>query len=244
MPETAVVLCGGLAKRMRPLTETIPKCMAPLGGRPLLDYHLEMMDAAGIRHVILAAGYRNDIIKDYYGNGKFTYSIETNPLGTGGAVRKALDHVTDTEFFVINGDDVFSELDLAEFGKACTGHNALVSSLFPQQYGIVFREDGEWIKIDQKPVLPDVWANTGIYLFQRGIPLPENGDFETTTFKQVRLKEHKYKGRWLSINTEKQLGEAEKSLRESPVVFRHRPPLADPFEYVDWLTTRYGKAEA
>ena len=160
MPETAVVLCGGLAKRMRPLTETIPKCMAPLGlagGRPLLDYHLEMMDAAGVKHIILAAGYRHEVIGDYYGKDSFVYSVEDKPLGTGGAVRKALGHVKEGEFFVVNGDDVFPDMDLGDFGRKCSGNNALVSSRFPQQYGIVVSDGmGNITSFKQKPVLHDV----------------------------------------------------------------------------------------
>ncbi len=241
MPGTAIVLCGGLAKRMRPLTETIPKCMAPLGpngGRPLLDYHLEMMDAAGVRHIILAAGYRNEVIKDYYGNEGFTYSAETEPLGTGGAVRKAMEHVAETEFFVINGDDVFPDLNLGRFGLVCTGKNALVSSRFPQHYGIVESDESRKITgFRQKPVLEDVWANTGIYLFQRGIQLPKKGDFETTTFPELvragSMEDFRYKGRWLSLNTEKDLDAANAALKQQPFGFRHRKARVE--DYTAWL---------
>ncbi len=241
MPQTAIVLCGGLAKRMRPLTDTIPKCMAPLGpngGRPLLDYHLEMMDAAGVKHVILAAGYRNEVIKDYYGNEGFTYSVEPEPLGTGGAVRKAMEHVKEKETFVINGDDVFPDLDLGRFGLVCSGKNALVSSRFPQHYGIVESDETRRItSFAQKPVLEDVWANTGIYLFQRSIQLPERGDFETTTFPELvragLMHEYRYNGRWLSLNTEKDLAAANAALGERPFRFGHRGARVE--DYTAWL---------
>src|SRR3989344_9543197 len=116
----AIVLAGGLGKRMRPLTEDIPKCLVSVAGKPLLDYQLERLRKAGIEKIIVACGYKWEKIKQIYGS-SVIYSVEKEPLGTGGAVKKALEHIDGKEFLVLNADD-FSDANLKEFIKI--GSNA------------------------------------------------------------------------------------------------------------------------
>ncbi|ACE85574.1 N-acetylmuramate alpha-1-phosphate uridylyltransferase MurU [Cellvibrio japonicus] len=117
----AMILAAGLGQRMRPLTNHLPKPMLPLGGKPLLDYHLEKLPAAGITQVIINLAYLGDKIRAYVGDGQrygleVIYSEEPEPLETGGALLKALPLLGESPFLLINGD-VWCDLDLRQFSQ-------------------------------------------------------------------------------------------------------------------------------
>ena len=104
-----VILAGGLATRMRPLTEQIPKSLIQIGGRPFLWHQLQLLKSHGVRHVVLAVGYLGDRIQQQFGDGseigmRIDYSFDgPNLLGTAGAVRGALPLLPES-FFVLYGD--------------------------------------------------------------------------------------------------------------------------------------------
>ncbi len=104
-----VILAGGLATRLRPLTEKIPKAMVQVGGHPFIFHQLRLLRARGVQRVIISAWYRGEIIQNYVKAGEnFGLQVEyvfdgERPLGTGGAVRKAL-NLFDGPFFVLYGD--------------------------------------------------------------------------------------------------------------------------------------------
>src|SRR2546425_6803566 len=105
----AVILAGGLATRLRPLTENIPKALIDVGGRPFLWHQLQLLKRHGIRRAVLALGYLGESIQERFGNGSelgisLEYSFD-GPLllGTGGAIRKALPLLPE-RFFVLYGD--------------------------------------------------------------------------------------------------------------------------------------------
>jgi NDP-sugar pyrophosphorylase family protein len=103
-----VILAGGLGTRMLPLTETIPKPMLPVAGRPFLQHQLELVSRHGLRRVLLLVGYLGEHIREHFGDGaklgcEIQYSFERTPLGTGGALKLAARQLED-EFIVLNGD--------------------------------------------------------------------------------------------------------------------------------------------
>ena len=104
-----VILAGGLATRLRPLTEKIPKALAEVAGRPFLEHQIELLKSNSIAEVILCVGYLGEMIKERYGGGetlgvKIRYSFDgPKLLGTGGAIKKALAFLPDA-FFVLYGD--------------------------------------------------------------------------------------------------------------------------------------------
>ena len=111
----AIVLVGGEGTRLRPLTYGTPKPMVPIANVPFLARTMERLYEAGIRDVILPAGYMPQAIVDYFGDGsalgmKITYVIEETPLGTAGALKNVEQHITGA-FFVLNGD-ILTSLDL------------------------------------------------------------------------------------------------------------------------------------
>jgi NDP-sugar pyrophosphorylase family protein len=109
MIETAALLCGGLATRLRPLTEKIPKSLIEVAGRPFIDWQLSLLQRKGIRNVVLCAGVMGAEIERTVGNGRkwglqIKYSHDgPKPLGTAGALRKARPYLTDP-FWVFYGD--------------------------------------------------------------------------------------------------------------------------------------------
>lgn len=103
------ILCGGLATRLRPLTEKIPKSMIPIRGEPFIAYQLRLLESKGIRRVILCTGFLGESIEDFVGNGsrfrlEISYAFDgPEPLGTAGAIRNALP-LLGPQFFVLYGD--------------------------------------------------------------------------------------------------------------------------------------------
>ena len=111
----AIVLAGGFGTRLRSVVSEVPKPMAIIGDKPFLEYVLQYLQKNEIKRVILAVGYKWKIIKEYFGdkfeNIELVYSVEDEPLGTGGAIKKAMNQVQNNQIYIINGDTFF-DVDL------------------------------------------------------------------------------------------------------------------------------------
>lgn len=110
---TAVILVGGLGTRLRSVVPNLPKPMAPINGRPFLEYQLDYWIAQGVSRFVLSAAYRNEIITNHFGGNykgvEIDYVIEKEPLGTGGALLLATEKVNNDEsFLLLNGDTYFA----------------------------------------------------------------------------------------------------------------------------------------
>jgi len=120
MPSAAdtIVLCGGAGLRLRSVTGDAPKSLASIGGRPFLDILLSQLRRHGFQHVILAVGYQKELIRSHFDNRahdmSLEYSIESTPLGTGGALRNAVDFVQSDSVLIMNGDS-YTDADLSGF---------------------------------------------------------------------------------------------------------------------------------
>jgi len=136
-----IILAGGLATRLRPITEKIPKALIEVGGQPFIAHQLRLLHSRGIRRVIISTWYRGEMIREYVGNGShFEMHVEyicdgDSPLGTGGAIRRAL-RLLDEPFFVLYGDS-YLPCDYAD-----------IQSFFytGKQPGLmtVYRNHGKW----------------------------------------------------------------------------------------------------
>ncbi len=121
----AMILAAGLGKRMRPLTDTLPKPLIPVRGKPLIAYHLEALARAGVTEVIINLAYRGSQIQEYVGDGaawglQVAYSSEPEPLETGGAILHAQELLGDAPFILLNAD-VFTDFDFSGLLKAPLG---------------------------------------------------------------------------------------------------------------------------
>ena len=107
----AIVLAGGLGTRLKSVVSNVPKPMAPIGNKPFLEYILKYLKKNGITRAILSVGYKSEIIEEYFGNNfegiDLVYSVEKEPLGTGGAIKKAMSKVKSNQVYIINGDTFF-----------------------------------------------------------------------------------------------------------------------------------------
>ena len=107
----AIVLAGGLGTRLKSVVSNVPKPMAPIGDKPFLEYILKYLKKNGITRAILSVGYKSEIIEEYFGNNfegiDLVYSVEKEPLGTGGAIKKAMSKVKSNQVYIINGDTFF-----------------------------------------------------------------------------------------------------------------------------------------
>jgi NDP-sugar pyrophosphorylase family protein len=114
----ALLLAGGLGKRLRSAYSAGPKSLAPVGRRPFLDYLLKWLRAEGLQEIILCVGFKRLLIQRYVGSGRkwglrVRYSIEQKLLGTAGAVKKGGEMLGGSSVFVINGD-TFLDVNLRE----------------------------------------------------------------------------------------------------------------------------------
>lgn len=111
--QSAVILAGGLGTRLRSAVPDLPKPMAPIEGRPFLEYQLDYWIAQGIAHFVLAVGYRHEAISGHFGQqyrgARLDYVVEETPLGTGGGLLLALQRLpADQRFLLLNGDTYFA----------------------------------------------------------------------------------------------------------------------------------------
>jgi len=135
-----IILAGGMAKRMRPMTENIPKALLPVNGKPFIDLQLELLRKNGIQRVALCLGYLGEQIEQYVNSANYGMDIVfsydgVSPLGTGGAVRKAAG-ITGKAFFVLYGDS-YLEIDYADVQQ--TWENSGKSALMT-----VYRNENRW----------------------------------------------------------------------------------------------------
>jgi NDP-sugar pyrophosphorylase family protein len=120
----AVILAGGLGTRMRPITETIPKPMIEVAGKPFLEWQLKLLRSGGIANALLLVAYLGKQIEEYFGNGAKTggcveYSYERSPLGTGGALKNAEAKLRD--WFVLVNGDTFLAIDYEKLMRDFVG---------------------------------------------------------------------------------------------------------------------------
>jgi len=138
---TVAILAGGLATRLRPITEKIPKALAPVAGEPFLAHQLRLLHSRGLRRAVLCVGYLGEMIEEEFGDGaafgvELRYSFDgPRLLGTGGALRRALPILGDP-FFVLYGDS-YLPVDFSAVAEAFhgSGKPALMT---------VFRNEGAW----------------------------------------------------------------------------------------------------
>ena len=173
----AIVLAGGLGTRLRERLPDLPKPMAPVAGRPFLEYVLDLLVAGGIREIILSVGYRADNIMAHFGehyrSAVLRYSIESEPLGTGGAVANALKAEGDDSVLVLNGD-TFLNIDYAAFLRwyqQDPTQLAMVLRAVPDvsRYGSVLVTNGRVTNLGEKGRVGPGLINAGVYVVQHGI---------------------------------------------------------------------------
>ena len=173
----AIILAGGLGTRLKSVVKDVPKSMANINGKPFLEYLLNYLKFYNIEHVILAVGYKSNIIREYFGN-KFknifiTYSEEKELLGTGGAIKQALEFTNSKNILILNGDTFF-DIDLEKFYRFHKIKNsdltlALKEMKDFERYGVIeINDDYRITAFLEKKYRNKGLINGGIYLLNKG----------------------------------------------------------------------------
>ncbi len=174
-----LILCGGLGTRLRSVTGDTPKVMAPVQGEPFLDFLLRYLIKQGARRIILCAGYKAEAIAAHY-KAKFRkveigFSVEKEPLGTGGALKNALPFIQEDHVFALNGD-CFTPVKYVELLNFHQKHRAQATLTAVRVEGnkdfgtIVSNAQDEITAFKEKFVTDDVQhINAGIYCFDKKV---------------------------------------------------------------------------
>lgn len=210
----AIILAGGLGTRLRPLTNETPKPLLKIKGCPILEWAILNFKKHNITDIILSVGYKAGEIQKYFGSGEklgvnIKYVIEDEPLGTGGAIKKAAQNIDET-FLAINGDNLadFNWTEILDFHKNKKAEISLF--LYPvedvSQFGIAKLDEDKILEFVEKPKpanAPSNLNNAGGYVIEKSVLdiLPEGkSSIEKDCFEilapQGKLFGFRHSGQW------------------------------------------------
>jgi dTDP-glucose pyrophosphorylase len=222
-PNAAVVMAGGEGRRLRPLTDRLPKPMVPVAGRPILERIVLHLVGYGIRRIYISVNYMAEIIMEYFGNGErfgcaITYLRETAPLGTGGPL-SLLPEPPAYPLLVMNGDLV-TQVDVSRLLRFHEGQGAC-ATLAARHYsveipfGVVTQRDDQLIELTEKPA-PHYLINAGIYalepevlaLVPAGTFFPITALFEQLLARKRRVAVYSIEEDWIDVGRREELRRA------------------------------------
>lgn len=196
----AIILAGGFGTRLKHIVSEVPKPMAMINNIPFLTFLFQKLQKEGVKHIILSTGYMHGKIADFYGN-KFetidlTYSHETTPLGTGGAILLALEKATTDDVLILNGDTLF-DIDIQKFEHFHALKKGVLSVSLREmedvsRYGsVVLNNEKKIIAFTEKNETksPQGAINGGIYILRKEwylkLDLPEKFSFEKDVLENL-----------------------------------------------------------
>ncbi|MDR3291894.1 MAG: cupin domain-containing protein [Methanobrevibacter sp.] len=215
---TGMILCGGFGKRLRPITEKIPKPLVEIkDDYTILDKQLFDFKNANVNEVYLLTGFLNEKIKERYGDEykgiKLHYMIEDEPLGTLNAIRLGMESLGDKQCIIRNGD-VVSDLNIKKMIKEGANSDypfSIFITKMQSPYGVVEVSGDKLVSFKEKPIL-DYYINGGVYFSKGQLDFGEfeKGDIEKTLFplmaKENKLTYYKENGLfWIAVDTTKEL---------------------------------------
>lgn len=219
MITTAVILAGGMGSRLRPLTDTIPKPLLPVKGKPTLQHIIENLRVYGVTNIILSVSYKAELIQRYFGDGStfgvsISYSIEPQPLGTGGAVRRAAKDLP-TPFFLVWGDGLMT----IDYREVYSQYNHYSSPLLMvlthredvENFGVAILDKDTITGFVNKPKREDALSNivdVGVYIVDptilrmlpNGVSSIEQDCFERLVLSR-QVTAYIYTGQWYPTDT-------------------------------------------
>lgn len=230
------ILCGGLATRLRPITEKIPKSLVTVAGEPFIAHQLRLLRKSGIEQVVLCVGFLGEMIQEFAGDGsafgiRLSYSFDGVPLlGTAGAIRKALP-VLDSSFFVLYGDSYLpcSYNDIAEAFRQSSKPGLMTIFRNQGSYdasnveavnGVILRYE----KRNRTPAMQHI--DYGLGVFERSVfeELPLNevrdlADVYKELLTQNRLAAYEVQQRFYEVGSLNGIEELENHLDQAPTHF-------------------------
>ena len=213
-PTATVILCGGRGTRAYPHTVEVPKPLLEVAGQPVLEHVMELYASQGYGRFVLAAGFKQDLIREFAARLSPTWEVEVVDTGedsnTGERIRRCRDRVDDV-FFATYADGLANvDLEaLAGFHAAHPGPATLTTVPLPSQYGTLDCDaEGRVRNFREKPVLPDHWINAGFFVFDRRVfERWEGEDLERDVLpglgRQGELFAYRHRVFWKSMDTYK-----------------------------------------
>ncbi|MBC8250480.1 MAG: nucleotidyltransferase family protein [Candidatus Nitrosopelagicus sp.] len=217
----AIILAGGRGKRLRPITDKIPKPLILINKMPLIERTIRYLKKHGINEIIISSGYKSNQIEKFLKKKKnfgcdIVFSIEKTPLGTGGAIKKALIHVKEESFLVVNGD-IVTNIDIKKILKK---PNTIASNELKTKFGTMNIKNNKVLKFNEKKDVKNIWMNPGIYHLSKDIVkmIPKKGSLEGIVFPKIiknrKLETVKFKNAlWFSIDSHKDIEECSKEIK-------------------------------
>ncbi len=196
-----IILAGGLGTRLRSVVPDLPKCMAPVNGKPFLAYVINYFQQQGIQNFIFSLGYKHEIIEEYLNNQYLSiniqYSIEEEPLGTGGAIKKACTLTLNKNIFAANGDTLFKANTTSLFNFHINKNADCTLTLKPMKnfsrYGVIELNPNDSINnFNEKKYYEQGLINGGLYMLNvekfLTESLPVKFSFETDYLEKFYTK--------------------------------------------------------
>ena len=240
-PKRAMILAAGRGERMGPITDTIPKPMVHLNGRPLISHTLERLEAVGVDDVVINTHHFAEIIENYYKNYQgvnILFSREHDLMETGGGVKTALSMLGDEPFFVINGDafwlngptDALSRLSAHWLPRKMDALLMLHSTVDAYGYDglgdFLCEADGRLTRRNEHRVVPWLFAGVQILDPKCLINTPPGPFSLNWVYNRILQKDRLYgmihDGEWFHIGTQDGLYEAETYLKTAFAETKHR----------------------
>ena len=214
LPLECMIMAGGRGKRLSPLTDTIPKPMLPLGGKPIIEHNIDRLISFGIKKFYISVKYLGEQIEEYFGDGsdkgiKIEYIWENEPLGTAGALSLIEDYKTDR--ILLMNSDLFTNIDFEDLYLDMVRNEAdmVVAST---EYKIdvpyaVFETDGQRVVNFQEKPSYIYQSNAGIYILNKGLvkQIPKNKFYDITELMEKLVEEggklnfSPIRGYWIDI---------------------------------------------
>ena len=262
IPKQAVILVGGEGTRLRPITSRVPKPVAPVVERPFVAYILDNLARHGVRRAVFSTGFLAAAIEAEIGDGsayglEVAYAVETEPLGTAGAIANCEAVLEDGPFFVFNGD-VLSDVDLTALADLHVRRGGMATIFLtpvedPRRYGLVeLREDDSVANFVEKPGEWEGTAliNAGVYVLEpevlEMVPRGRLFSIERGVFPKLARAGSLYgyvdRGYWRDIGTPESYLQAHFDILEQSVQTMVAEVLGDHFAYVAPSATVHAEA--
>jgi NDP-sugar pyrophosphorylase family protein len=242
-----MILAAGLGTRLRPLTNTIPKPLLPVGGTPLIVWNLLLLKRHGFRHVVINLHHLGPLIEQALGTGskfgmRILYSYEPVILGTGGGIKQAEPHFSGEPVLILNGDTLV-EMDLEALRDFHRARHAAATLVLREdaeaaRWGLVeVGDEGQILRItgkglmDSVPATPRMFAGIHI-LHPRLLRQVPQGEASSVIDPYVRAIEqgesvlgYDLRGYWSDVGTAERYAQAEQDVRAGLIRLEDRQPL-------------------
>lgn len=233
----AIILAGGFGTRLSHIVKDIPKPMALVAGRPFLEYILDYLIENDVTRIVLATGYKHEIIEKHFGNlykdVEIIYSVENEQLFTGGAIKKALKQCKDNYVFIINGDTYFN-VDLHKMKESHMANSSEITIATKlmcdfERYGTVVLKNNRIVEFKEKKQMKKGLINGGVYLVNRNIfeGIEKNKfSFEQDVMEkqteEILINSFESDGYFIDIGVEEDYYLAQKKFKKNKAVFLDR----------------------